>query len=131
MNKLGVAMLGIAVSACSFASAQEAQETQKAQEAPKTQEVKEDFKSMSTNQYGQEYPMVNSQGIVRGRVVAPGAREVFLQINGVNYPMTNDGQGVWTGQSDALDEGNHYYGLVIDGASVPDPASTFIYGSGY
>jgi Enterochelin esterase and related enzymes len=127
MNKLGVAMLGIAVSACSFASAQEAQ---KAQEAPKTQEVKEDFKSMSTNQYGQEYPMVNSQGIVRGRVVAPGAREVFLQINGVNYPMTNDGQGVWTGQSDALDEGNHYYGLVIDGASVPDPASTFIYGSG-
>lgn len=121
MKRYGVVMLGIAVSACAFASAQE---------ATKTQDVKEDFKSMSTNQYGQEYPMVNSQGIVRGRIQAPLAREVFLQINGVNYPMTKDEQGVWTGQSDALDEGNHYYGLVIDGASVPDPASRFIYGSG-
>ena len=94
------------------------------------QKTVEDFKSMSSNQYGQEYPMVNSQRIVRGRILAPKANEVFLQINGINYPMTKDDQGYWTGDSDPLDEGNHYYGLVIDGATVPDPASLFLYGSG-
>jgi enterochelin esterase-like enzyme len=29
-----------------------------------------------------------------------------------------------------MDEGNHYYQLVIDGAEVPDPGSTFVFGSG-
>lgn len=93
-------------------------------------QVVEDFKSLSSNQYGEQYPMVNSQRIVRGRILAPAAHEVFLQINGINYPMTKDAEGYWTGDSDPLDEGNHYYGLVIDGASVPDPASLFLYGSG-
>ncbi len=93
-------------------------------------QVVEDFKSLSSNQYGEQYPMVNSQRIVRGRILAPAAHEVFLQINGINYPMTKDAEGYWTGDSDPLDEGNHYYGLVIDGATVPDPASLFLYGSG-
>lgn len=93
-------------------------------------QVVEDFKSLSSNQYGEQYPMVNSQRIVRGRILAPAAHEVFLQINGINYPMTKDAEGYWTGESDPLDEGNHYYGLVIDGATVPDPASLFLYGSG-
>ena len=101
----------------------------KAQE-PTQQQTVEDFRSMSSNQYGQEYPMVNSQRIVRGRILAPKAHEVFLQINGINYPMKMDAEGYWTGDSDPLDEGNHYYGLVIDGANVPDPASLFLYGSG-
>ena len=95
-----------------------------------SQQVTEDFKSLSSNQYGEQYPMVNSQRIVRGRILAPAAHEVFLQINGINYPMTKDADGYWMGQSDPLDEGNHYYGLVIDGANVPDPASLFLYGSG-
>ena len=93
-------------------------------------QVVEDFKSLSSNQYGEQYPMVNSQRIVRGRILAPAAHEVFLQINGINYPMTKEAEGYWTGDSDPLDEGNHYYGLVIDGATVPDPASLFLYGSG-
>ena len=95
-----------------------------------SQQVTEDFRSLSSNQYGEQYPMVNSQRIVRGRILAPAAHEVFLQINGINYPMTKDADGYWMGQSDPLDEGNHYYGLVIDGANVPDPASLFLYGSG-
>ena len=95
-----------------------------------SQQVTEDFRSLSSNQYGEQYPMVNSQRIVRGRILAPAAHEVFLQINGINYPMTKDADGYWMGQSAPLDEGNHYYGLVIDGANVPDPASLFLYGSG-
>ena len=53
--KYGIALMGLALAQFSLVSAQE---------------VKEDFKSMSTNQYGEEYPMVNSQGIVRGRILA-------------------------------------------------------------
>ncbi len=37
--------------------------------------------------------------------------------------------GVWTGYSRPLDVGFHYYELVIDGAHVPDPNSTFYFGA--
>jgi enterochelin esterase-like enzyme len=100
----------------------------RAQENPSV--AVEDFKPASTNQPGSEYPKVNSEGCVRARIEAPEAHSVLLNIDGVRYPMTKDGHGVWTGDSKPLDEGNHYYGLVIDGAEVPDPGSTFIFGSG-
>jgi enterochelin esterase family protein len=90
----------------------------------------EDFKRASTNQPGKDYPMVNSEGRVRARIKASEARSVMLDIDGKRYPMTKDSSGAWTGDSDPMDEGNHYYQLVIDGAEVPDPGSTFIFGSG-
>jgi len=102
-------------------------QTALAQEKPSV--VIEDFKSASTNQAGSEYPQVNSEGRVRVRIKAPEAKSVLLNINGM-YPLTKDEQGVWMGTSGPLDEGNHYYGLVIDGAEVPDPCSTYIFGSG-
>jgi len=92
--------------------------------------VVEDFKPASTNQAGSEYPQVNSEGRVRVRIKAPEANNVQLNINGVKYPLTKSSDGVWMGDSNPLDEGNHYYGLVIDGADVPDPGSTYIFGSG-
>jgi enterochelin esterase-like enzyme len=90
----------------------------------------EDFKPASTNQPGREYPQVNSEGRVRARIAAPEAKSVQLDISGKKTPMTRDSNGVWTGDSEPLDEGNHYYQLVIGGAEVPDPGSTFIFGSG-
>lgn len=90
----------------------------------------DDFKPASTNQAGSEYPQVNSEGRVRVRIMAPEAKSVFLNVSGIKYPLTKDEQGVWMGTSEPLDEGNHYYGLVIDGAEVPDPGSTYIFGSG-
>ncbi|HEY5913837.1 MAG TPA: alpha/beta hydrolase-fold protein [Verrucomicrobiae bacterium] len=90
----------------------------------------EDFKPASTNQRGSEYPQVNSEGRVRARIVAPKAQSVLLDISGVKYPMKKGADGAWIGDSAPLDEGNHYYGLLIDGAQVPDPGSTFIFGSG-
>jgi enterochelin esterase-like enzyme len=90
----------------------------------------EDFKPASTNQRGQDYPQVNSERRVRARISAPQAQSVLLDINGIKFPMTKDANGVWTGDSAPFDEGNHYYRLVIDGAEVPDPGSTFIFGSG-
>ena len=90
----------------------------------------EDFKPASTNQRDSEYPQVNSEGRVRARIVAPLAQSVMLDISGVKYPMAKGADGAWMGDSAPLDEGNHYYQLIIDGAQVPDPGSTYIFGSG-
>ena len=92
-------------------------------------QVKEDFKPATTNQPNHRYPMVNSERVVRAQVSAPGAHSVKLDIGGVKYEMTNDGNGVWTGDSAPQDEGFHYYQLEIDGASVPDPGSLYYYGA--
>ena len=89
----------------------------------------EDFKPASSNQEGKQYPMVNSQRMVRARISAPEATFVGLDIAGKIYEMTKDENGVWTGTSAPQDEGFHYYQLNIDGASVPDPGSLYYYGA--
>ena len=92
-------------------------------------QMREDFKPATTNQPGHQYPMVNSQRMVRAQISAPNAKSVKLDIGGVKYDMVNDGTGVWTGDSAPQDEGFHYYQLEIDGASVPDPGSLYYYGA--
>ena len=92
-------------------------------------QVAEDFKPATTNQEGHQYPMVNSQRMVRAQISAPEANSVKLDIGGVKYDMVKNSEGVWTGESAPQDEGFHYYQLNIDGASVPDPGSLFYYGA--
>ena len=89
----------------------------------------EDFKPASTNQDNKQYPMVNSQRMVRAQISAPKATFVGLDIDGKIYEMTKDENGLWTGTSAPQDEGFHYYQLNIDGASVPDPGSKYFYGA--
>jgi len=89
----------------------------------------EDFKPASSNQDNKQYPMVNSERMVRAQISAPDAKEVGLDIGGTIYLMTKDENGVWTGTSAPQDEGFHYYQLNIDGASVPDPGSLYYYGA--
>ena len=94
-----------------------------------TENVVEDFKPATSNQDNKQYPMVNSQRMVRAQISAPNAKEVGLDIAGKIYQMTKDENGVWTGTSEPQDEGFHYYQLNIDGASVPDPGSLYYYGA--
>ncbi len=94
-----------------------------------TENVVEDFKPASTNQDNKQYPMVNSQRMVRAQIKAPQATFVGLDIAGKIYEMTKDENGVWTGTSEPQDEGFHYYQLNIDGANVPDPGSKYFYGA--
>ena len=89
----------------------------------------EDFKPASSNQDNKQYPMVNSERMVRAQISAPNAKEVGLDIGGTIYQMTKDEKGVWTGTSAPQDEGFHYYQLNLDGASVPDPGSLYYYGA--
>ena len=94
-----------------------------------TENVVEDFKPAANNQANHQYPMVNSQRMVRAQIKAPGATSVGLDIAGKIYSMSRDSSGVWTGTSAPQDEGFHYYQLNIDGASVPDPGSLYYYGA--
>ena len=93
----------------------------------------EDFKPSELNAVvnGQlrQYPEVNSQYRVRTRLRAPDAQSVLLDIGGVRYPMTEDGDGWWSGVSNAEDEGFHYYQLNVDGVNVPDPGMRMFYGA--
>jgi enterochelin esterase family protein len=95
-----------------------------------TNQPADDWKPSPSNMPGQQYPEVNSEGRVRARLQAPQAQNVQLNISGVRFPMTKNTNGVWMGDSTPQDQGNHYYGLVVDGAEVPDPNGSFIFGSG-
>ena len=92
-------------------------------------QVKEDFKPCTSNQNGKQYPMVNSERVVRAQLLAPDAKSVKLDIGGVKYELVKDENGLWTGESAPQDEGFHYYQLNVDGASVPDPGSLYFYGA--
>jgi len=90
--------------------------------------IQDDFKPASTNQAGKDYPQVNSQGRIKFRIVAPDAKTVSTTFRDSTEFVKGD-DGVWTGYSRPLDEGFHYYELVIDGAHVPDPNSTYYFGA--
>ena len=96
-------------------------------------EVKEDFRPSEMNQPGQDYPMVNSQGYARFRVVAPDARSVIVSLGlggRGGTVLRKDKDGVWTGTTEGpMDEGFHYYHLTIDGGVVNDPGAQNYYGS--
>ena len=111
--KKHILISALAIAACTIASAQ----------------VKEDFKPAETNQQGKQYPMVNSERVVRAQVTAPDAKEVLFDIGGVKYPLTKDENGVWTGDTAPQDEGFHYYQIWVDGAATPDPNSLYYYGA--
>lgn len=95
--------------------------------------VKEDFVPSVCNQPGQQYPMVNSQGYARFRVVAPQAKSVIVSLGLGGRGGTvlhKDKDGVWTGTTEGpMDEGFHYYHLEVDGGVFNDPGAKNYYGS--
>ncbi len=93
--------------------------------------VREDFVIASNAQRGQESPQYNSERRVRVRLYAPDAnvKSIKLDIDAKLYDLKRNRYGFWAGESDPLDEGFHYYQLVVDGVNVPDPGSEYYYGS--
>ena len=93
----------------------------------------EDFKPSSFNQPFQDYPQVNSQGYARFRIVAPQADSVrvTLGLGGQGGTrLTKGADGVFTGTTAGpMDEGFHYYHLIVDGAIYNDPGTGNFYGS--
>ena len=93
--------------------------------------VKEDFVPSSLNQPGQQYPMVNSQGYVRLRIVAPLAQSVSVSLGGgVGTKLTKAADSTWAGTTaKPEDRGFHYYHLTVDGGVFNDPGTLNFYGS--
>ena len=95
--------------------------------------VKEDFVPNPLNQPGQDYPMVNSQGYARFRVVAPDAKSVIVSLGlggRGGTVLRKDKDGVWVGTTEGpMDPGFHYYHLTIDGGVVNDPGTHNFFGS--
>ena len=87
--------------------------------------IVEDFKPSTLNQPGQQYPQVNSQRRARYRIVAPEAQS----ISAGRTKLTKGEGGVWTGVSQPMDEGFHYYHLTVDGGTFNDPGTLNFYGS--
>jgi enterochelin esterase family protein len=88
--------------------------------------VSNDAKPASTNAPGREYPKVDSQRRATFRILAPDAKSVRV----LNTDLTKGEDGYWTGTTQPLDPGFHYYTIAIDGVSVADPSSQGFFGSG-
>jgi enterochelin esterase-like enzyme len=91
--------------------------------------VKEDFRPSTFNQPGQEYPMVNSQGYARFKIIAPAADSVRMSLGlggrgGTKLAKAEDGS--WMGTTEGpLD----YYNVKVDGGKFNDPGALNFFGS--
>lgn len=68
-------------------------------------------------------PEVAADGRVTFRLRAPNAQEVAVAMGGKRLPMQKDEQGVWSLTSDAMTPDIYTYSLVVDGATINDPAN--------
>jgi enterochelin esterase family protein len=69
---------------------------------------------------------VDSQRRATFLILAPDAKSVRV----LNTNLTKGPDGYWTGTTQPLDPGFHYYTLTIDGVNVADPNSQGFFGSG-
>jgi enterochelin esterase-like enzyme len=86
-----------------------------------------DFKPASTNVPGSQFPQVNSEGRARFRINAPNANSLVVSLR--KTALTKGEDGVWTGTTEPLDPGFHYYQIIVDGLGVADPGSDSFFGS--
>jgi len=84
-------------------------------------------KAAPTNMRNAQYPRILPDNRVAFRVNAPKAQTVQIDLGKV-YNLQKDANGVWTGTTDPVSGGFHYYSLLIDGVAVADPASETFYG---
>lgn len=73
------------------------------------------------------YPRLLPDNSMEFKVKAPDAQKVQIDL-GKKYDLTKNENGEWTGKTEPLTPGFHYYFLIIDGVQVADPASESFYG---
>jgi enterochelin esterase family protein len=89
-----------------------------------------DCKPSSLNIPGAPYPCVYPDRRVTFRVSAADAQKVQLRLGGV-HEMTKGADGLWMVTLPPQVVGFHYYTIVVDGATVADPATRTFFGSGW
>lgn len=78
--------------------------------------------------FEREYPRVDGDRRVYFRLYAPQAAEVVADCCG-KVPLTRSDDGWWTGRTEPLAVGFHFYHFLIDGVTVADPESRTYCGS--
>ena len=92
-----------------------------------TDQLPKNTKRSSTCVPESDYPRFDEQHCAYFKVTAPQAHQVQVAVAGIEpLDLQKDSLGIWTGKTTPLPVGLHYYSLVIDGATVPDP-STYTY----
>jgi enterochelin esterase-like enzyme len=83
----------------------------------------------STNVRRAKYPQILPDNRVIFHVKAPDAQRVQIDL-AKKYDLQKDTGGYWTGVTEPVSPGFHYYSLLIDGVALADPASETFYGMG-
>jgi enterochelin esterase-like enzyme len=68
-------------------------------------------------------PEIGADQRVTFRLRAPNAKEVAVAIGGKQLPMQRDAEGVWSLTTEPMSPDVYAYSLVVDGASINDPAN--------
>jgi len=89
-----------------------------------------DCKPSSLNIPGAPYPCIHPDRSVTFRVQAPEAQKVQVRLGGA-HEMTKGADGLWMVTIPPQVVGFHYYSIVVDGATVADPATRTFFGSGW
>src|SRR3954471_3174717 len=89
-----------------------------------------DCKPSSLNIPGAPYPCVRADRSVTFRVAAPEAQKVQVRLGGA-HEMKRGSDGLWMVTIPPQVVGFHYYTIVVDGATVADPATRTFFGSGW
>ena len=84
----------------------------------------------SLNIPGAPYPCVHPDRSVTFRVQAPDAQKVQVRLGGA-HDMSKGQDGLWMVTIPPQPAGFHYYSIVVDGATVADPATRTFFGSGW
>lgn len=90
----------------------------------------DECKPSSLNIPGAPYPCVYPDRRVTFRVAAPDAQKVQVRLGGP-HDMTRGADGLWTVTIPSQPAGFHYYSIVVDGATLADPATRTFFGSGW
>jgi enterochelin esterase-like enzyme len=90
----------------------------------------DECKASTLNIPSAKYPCVYPDHRATFRVVAPDAQKVQVKV-GQTFDMVKGSDGAWTATTTPLVVGFHYYSIVVDGATVADPATRTLFGSGW
>jgi hypothetical protein len=93
-------------------------------------QVSDECKPSTLNIPSAQYPCVYPDHRATFRIVAPDAQKIQVRI-GQTFDMVKGSDGTWTVTTTPLVVGFHYYSLVIDGATVADPATRTFFSSGW
>lgn len=97
-------------------------------ELPTTEEVMKNTTEASSNMHGCDFPRLDKENRAYFRIFSPDVKRLQVDVCGKRYDMNKDEYGWWTGKTDPLVVGFHYYFLLVDGFSVIDPMSCTYFG---